>query len=107
LGGVQVIIGGFLAPMVFASNGQVSAVVPYEICASSCGPGTIATVLVKFLGQSSNGIPTPVTPTTTAIFTANASGTGPGAILNANSTPNSPANAANKGDTVAIYLTGE
>ena len=107
LGGVQVLVNGFLAPMVFASNTQVSAVVPYEICASSCGPGTIAQVIVKFLGQSSNGIPTPVAATTTGIFTANASGSGPGAILNANLTVNSPGNPANRGDTVAIYLTGE
>ncbi len=107
LGGVQVVVNGFLAPMVYASSGQVSAVVPYEICATSCGPGTIAQVVVKFLGQSSNGIPTPVAATTTAIFTANASGSGPGAILNANSSVNSPANPANKGDTVAIYMTGE
>jgi uncharacterized protein (TIGR03437 family) len=107
LGGVQVLVNGFLAPMVFASNTQVSAVVPYEICASSCGPGTIAQVIVKFLGQSSNGIPTPVAATTTGIFTANASGSGPGAILNANLTANSPGNPANRGDTVAIYLTGE
>src|SRR5262249_26027886 len=67
LGGVQVLVNGFLAPMIFASNTQVSAVVPYEICASSCGPGTIAQVVVKFLGQSSNGIPTPVAATTTGI----------------------------------------
>jgi uncharacterized protein (TIGR03437 family) len=107
LGGVQVLVNGFLSPMVFASNTQVSAVVPYEICASSCGPGTIAQVIVKFLGQSSNGIPTQVAATTPGIFTANASGSGPGAILNANLSVNSPANPANKGDVVAIYLTGE
>jgi uncharacterized protein (TIGR03437 family) len=107
LGGVQVIVNGFLAPMVYASNTQVSAVVPYEICASSCGPGTLAQVAVKFLGQTSNGIPTQVAATTTGVFTANASGAGPAAILNANSSANSPANPAHKGDTVAVYLTGE
>ncbi len=107
LGGVQVLVNGIQAPMIYASNTQVSAVVPYEICSVSCGPGTIAQVVVKFLGQSSNGIPTPVASTTTAIFTANASGSGPGAILNANNSVNSPANPAHKGDTVAVYLTGE
>ncbi|HLK67466.1 MAG TPA: hypothetical protein VKU19_28715 [Bryobacteraceae bacterium] len=107
LGGVQVLVNGVLAPMIYASNTQVSAVVPYELCTSGCGPGTIAQVSVKFLGQASNGIPTPVAATTTAIFTANASGSGQGAILNANSSANSPGNPANKGDIVAIYLTGE
>lgn len=107
LGGVQVLVNGVPSPMVFASNTQVSAVVPYEICANSCGPGTIAQVVVKFLGQSSIAIPTPVASTTPGIFTANASGSGPGAILNPNFSANSPGNPANKGDTVAIYLTGE
>lgn len=104
LGGVQVLINGFLSPMVYASNTQVSAVVPYEVAG---GPGTIGQVVVKFLGQSSNGIGTPVASTAPGIFTANASGSGPGAILNANSSANSPANPANRGDTIAIYLTGE
>jgi len=107
LGGVQVLVNGILSPMIYASNTQVSAVVPYEICANGCGPGTIAQVSVKFLGASSNGIPTPVAATTTGVFTANASGSGQGAILNANLSANSAGNPANKGDIVAIYLTGE
>jgi uncharacterized protein (TIGR03437 family) len=102
LGGVQVLVGGIPAPMIFASNTQVSAVVPYDVAFLQT-----TTVIVKFLNQTSNGISVQVTPTTTAIFTANASGTGPGAILNPNNSANTPTNPANKGDTVAIYLTGE
>ena len=104
LGGVQVLVNGFLAPMVYASATQVSAVIPYEVAG---GPGTLAQVVVKFLGITSNGIATPVAATAPGLFTLNASGSGPGAILNANLSGNSPANPANKGDTIAIYLTGE
>jgi uncharacterized protein (TIGR03437 family) len=48
-----------------------------------------------------------VATTVPGIFTANSSGTGPGAILNSNSTTNSPSNPAVRGDTVVVYLTGE
>jgi uncharacterized protein (TIGR03437 family) len=102
LGGVQVLIGGIPAPMIYASNTQVAAVVPYEVALLKT-----TTVLVKFLGQTSNGIGINVSSAAPGIFTANASGTGPGAILNANGSVNSPSNPAAKGSTVAIYLTGE
>jgi len=103
LGGVQVLVAGFLAPMVFASNTQVSAVVPYEV-AQLHGSQP---VVVRFLGQTSNAIGVQVAPTAPGIFTANASGTGPGAISNQNYSANSPSNPAAKGSTVAIYMTGE
>ena len=102
LGGVQVLVNGIPSPMVYASNTQLSAVVPYEVAQFAS-----ANVLVKFLGQTSNGIATPVTTTVPGLFTQNASGSGPGAILNQNNSVNSPANPATRGDTVVVYLTGE
>src|SRR5262249_50746471 len=102
LGGVQVLVGGVPAPMVYASNTQVAAVVPYDIA-----PLRSTTVIVKFLNQTSNGIGMGVSSTQPGIFTANASGTGPGAILNPDLKPNSPSNPASRGQVVAIYLTGE
>ena len=102
LGGVQVLINGLACPMIYVSATQVSAVVPYEIKLF-----TSATVLVKFLGQSSNGVAVSVATTVPGLFTANSSGTGPGAILNSNNSTNSPSNPAARGDTVVVYLTGE
>jgi uncharacterized protein (TIGR03437 family) len=102
IGGVQVLINGFACPMIYASASQVSAVVPYQLAQF-----TTATVLVKFLGQSSNGVSMNVTTTAPGLFTANSSGTGPGAILNSNNSVNSPANPATRGDTVVVYMTGE
>jgi len=102
LGNVQVLINGYACPLTFVSATQVNAVVPYEVKVF-----TSATVLVKFLGQSSNGVPVNVTTTQPGIFSANGSGTGPGAILNSNSTSNSPSNPATRGDVIVVYLTGE
>jgi len=101
--GVQVLVAGFAAPLVFASNTQVSAVVPYEVSQLHGSQP----VEVKFLGQASNAIGVQMAPTAPGIFTANASGTGPGAISNQDYSANSPSNPAAKGSTVAIYLTGE
>jgi uncharacterized protein (TIGR03437 family) len=102
IGGVQVLVNGFACPMIYASASQVSAVVPYEVKLF-----TSATVLVKFLGQTSNGMLVNVATTVPGVFTANSSGTGPGAIANSNGTTNSAANPATRGDTVVVYVTGE
>jgi uncharacterized protein (TIGR03437 family) len=41
------------------------------------------------------------------LFTVNSSGTGPGAILNSDLSPNTEANPAARGDIAVIYMTGE
>ena len=102
IGGVQVLFNGIPGPMVYASSTQVNAVVPYEVA------GLIGVnVLIRFSDQTSNAIPVPVAATVPGIFTANSSGTGPGAILNQDNTTNGPGNAAPKGTVVSVYLTGE
>jgi len=100
--GVQVTVKGFPAPMIYVSNTQISAVVPYEVA-----PFATADVLVKYLGQSSNGLPVNITTTAPGLFTLNASGTGPAAILNQNNSTNSQSNPAARGETIVLYLTGE
>jgi uncharacterized protein (TIGR03437 family) len=102
LAGVQVTVKGYPAPLIYVSNTQIAAVAPYEVAQF-----TSADVLVKYLGQSSNGIAVNVSTTAPGVFTANASGTGPGAILNQNGSPNGPNNPATRGDTIVVYLTGE
>jgi len=102
LGGVQVLINGFPCPLTFVSATQVNAIAPYEIA-----PLVNATVLVKYLGQTSNGVPVNIVTTSPGIFTFNGSGTGPAAALNQNNTVNTPNNPANRGETIVLYLTGE
>ncbi len=101
LGGVQVLVNGIAAPLLYVSATQINAVVPYGI-AGILSP----TVLVKFLGQSSNGFTVNGAATAPGLFTANGSGSGPGAILNADNSSN-VTTAAARGTVVQVYLTGE
>jgi uncharacterized protein (TIGR03437 family) len=48
-----------------------------------------------------------VATTAPGLFTTNASGTGPGAILNSDLSLNSAANPVARGDIAVIYMTGE
>jgi uncharacterized protein (TIGR03437 family) len=102
IGGVQVTVQGFNCPMIYASATQVSAVVPYEVKAYAT-----ANVLVKYLGQGSNGVLMNVATTVPGVFTYDSSGTGPGAILNSDLSINTALNPAARGDIAVIYMTGE
>ena len=87
LANVQVFFDTFPAPMVYASNGQVSAIVPYELTS-----GSVTLVKVVYQGVSSNVVPIRVIDSAPAIFVADSSGQG--AILNGDSSPNSVQNGA-------------
>ncbi len=102
IGGVQVLFNGIPAPMIYASSTQVSAVVPYEMA-----PVANPSVWIKYLGQTSNAYQLTTTTTAPGLFTQNASGSGPGAILNQDNSVNGPGNQAAKGSIVQVYLTGE
>jgi uncharacterized protein (TIGR03437 family) len=102
IGGVQVLFNGTAAPMIYASSSQVSAVVPYEM-ASVASPS----VWIKYAGQASNAYQLTTTTTVPGLFTQNASGSGPGAILNQENSVNGPGNRAAKGSVVQVFMTGE
>ncbi len=102
IGGVQALFSGIPAPLTYASSSQINAVVPYGII------GLVNPSLqINFQGQLSNTFALQSAPTVPALFTLNASGTGPGAILNQNGTVNSAANPAAKGSYIVLYATGE
>jgi uncharacterized protein (TIGR03437 family) len=102
IGGVQVLFGGVAAPMIYASSTQVSAVVPYEMAAFA-NPS----VRIEYLGETSNADQVTLAATAPGLFAQNASGGGPGAILNQDNSLNGPGHAAAKGSIVQVYLTGE
>ena len=102
IGGVQVLFNGIAAPMIYASSTQVSAVVPYEM-ASVANPSA----WIKYAGQTSNAYPLTTAATVPGLFTQNASGSGPGAILNQDNSVNGPGNRAAKGSIVQVFMTGE
>jgi uncharacterized protein (TIGR03437 family) len=105
LAGVHVLFDGVPAPMVYASAGQVSAVVPYEVAGHST-----TTLQVEYLGAVSTAVSLPVTAVVPGLFTQYSSGFGPGSILNnVDYSLNTATNPVSRGcDTcyVDIYLTG-
>jgi uncharacterized protein (TIGR03437 family) len=102
LSGVQVLFDGRPAPLVYVSSTQLSAVVPYEIAGQ-----TSTQVQVTWQGLASNAVTVSVANAAPGIYTLNASGSGPGAVLNSDGTVNSASNPAKAGTYVFVYGTGE
>ena len=102
IGGVQVLFNGIPAPLFYASNTQVNAVVPYEMA-----PISSPSVWIKYVGQTSNAYPLTSATTMPGIFTQNSQGSGPGAILNQDNSVNGPSAPAARGSIVQIFMTGE
>jgi uncharacterized protein (TIGR03437 family) len=102
LGDIQVTFGGKPAPLLYSASGQINAVVPFEVA----GQTTVEMVVKAPAGQSFS-VTLPVGLASPSIFSANASGTGPGAILNnADLSKNSAANPADRGSVIVIFATG-
>ena len=97
----SVSFGQYPAPILYSSNCQINAVVPFEV---NAGEPTFVTV--QSGGQTLGPIKLPVVVAAPGIFTANDSGSGQGAILNQDSSVNSPSNPAARGSIVSVYLTG-
>ncbi len=103
IGGVQVLFNGNPAPMIYALDKQLAAIVPYEVAQYQT-----VNVAVIYKGNASAPLQVSVASGHAAIFTADYSGHGQGAILNAvDLSRNSAANPVARGQYVAIYGTGE
>ncbi len=102
LANTRVLFDGVPAPIVYTSDTQLSAIVPYEVA------GRFTTRLqVEYNGQLSAPVELRVVDSAPAIFTLNAQGTGQGAILNQDGAPNVPNNPETRGRSIVIYATGE
>jgi len=101
LAGTQVLFDGVAAPMVYTQKGQVNAVVPYGVAGK-----TSTQVQVQYQDVVSNTLTVPVHAATPAIFSLDASGVGPGAILNQDNSINSTGNPAARLSVIALYCTG-
>jgi len=101
LAGTSVLFDGTPAPILYASPDQINAIVPYAVS------GKAATQLsVTMQGQTIATANEAVAPTAPAIFTLDSTGSGQGAVLNQDSSVNSPANPATKGSIISIFATG-
>lgn len=102
LGDVQVSFGGKPAPLLYGASGQINAVVPFGVA----GQSTVEMVVKRPTSESFTAT-LPVGVASPSIFSANASGTGQGAILNnVDLSKNSASNPADRGSVVVIYATG-
>ena len=102
LNGAQILFDGRPAPMIYGSAWQANVIVPYEVAAQAA-----TTISLQFGGITSAAWTVPVAPSAPGIFTLNASGLGPAAVLNQDNSVNSAANPAPRGSIVQIYATGE
>jgi len=101
LAGVQVLFDGLAAPMIYAEAGQVSAVAPYEIAGEKQ-----TAVQYVYNGVASNTVNVPVAAALPGIFSADASGSGPGLILNPDYSVNSAQNPIAAGSFIVVFATG-
>jgi uncharacterized protein (TIGR03437 family) len=102
LAGVRVLFDGIAAPLLFANQEQINAIVPYALFGRSQ-----AQLQVKFESSYSIPIDVKVVDAAPGIFTSIGSGKGQASALNGDSTKNSAINAAARGGVVVVYLTGE
>jgi uncharacterized protein (TIGR03437 family) len=110
LEGVQVLFDGTPAPLVYAVAGQVSAIVPFEVAGK-----TQTAIQYQYSADgkywtgpsvASNTVTMPVAAAVPAIFALNASGSGPGAVLNQDYSVNSASNPAPAGSVIQVFATG-
>ena len=102
LAGTRVWFDGIAAPILYSSAGQLDVVAPYAIAGE-----TSTSVRVEYLGASSPAVSVPVLLAEPGIFTLNASGGGPAAVLNVDYSVNSATNPAKRGDAIMIFATGQ
>jgi len=99
LPGLTVRFDGNPAPLLYASAGQINAVVPFSVAGRST-----TLMQVSAPGGAAFTATLPVSTAAPAIFVTGAAGQG--AILNGNLSVNSAANPAARGSSIAIYATG-
>ena len=87
------------APILFADDTQINAVVPFGV--------SEPLVLTVMAGNQTIAIEKlPLVKAVPAIFTINGSGAGQGAILNQDGTVNSASNPAARGSVISLWMTG-
>ena len=92
---------GYRAPILYASDCQINAVVPFGFA-----PGLPVLVTVESGAETLATVKLPVVAAAPGIFTTSGDGAGQAAVLNQDSTLNSPSNPAARGSIVSVFMTG-
>lgn len=102
LAGTRVSFNGVAAPLIYTSDTQAAAIVPYSIS------GTTIQVTAEYQGQTSATVTVAAAASAPSLFTSNGTGSGQAAAINAvGLTPNTAANPVNIGGYISLYATGE
>jgi uncharacterized protein (TIGR03437 family) len=101
IGDTAVLFNGNPAPMLYAGPGQINAIVPYGISGK-----TTTQMQILYQRQAIATASLPVASAVPAIFTQDSSGVGPGAILNQDSSVNTPVNPGARGSVISLFATG-
>jgi uncharacterized protein (TIGR03437 family) len=101
-GDTRVLFDGVPAPVLWARQDVVAAVVPYY-----CALKSSTHVQVEYQGRRSDPFEAAVSTVAPGLFTSNAQGFGNVAALNADQSVNTPLNPATAGSVVALFATGE
>ncbi len=101
MAGTQVLFNGIPGPVFYASSAIVTAIVPYAVAGASD-----VKVKVIYNGKTSAETTLPLVEAAPGLFSADSSGSGPGAILNADYSLNGENNPASAGGIVVLYGTG-
>ncbi len=101
LAGTTVLFNGSPIPLLFASPGQINAIVPFGVA-----PGAVLPLVVQRGNRISAPVEIPVVAANPGVFTANQSGAGAGIFVDANFRLISGSNPARAGQVVIALLTG-
>ena len=106
LGGTTLIVGGLEQLLFFSSGGQINAQLPFDLTPNS-RPQMVVRVQREG-GAEAISVPETITiaEARPAIFTTNQQGTGQGAILNQDFSPNSAENPEAVGNVIQVFSTG-
>ncbi|MCZ6750920.1 MAG: hypothetical protein O7E51_03730 [Acidobacteria bacterium] len=106
LGGATLIVGGLEQPLFFSSGGQINAQLPFALTPNS-RPQMVVRVQREG-GTEAISVPETITiaEARPGIFTTNQQGTGQGAILNQDFSPNSAENPEVVGNVIQVFSTG-
>jgi uncharacterized protein (TIGR03437 family) len=102
LAGVQVLFDSTPGTLTYVGSNQINVIAPYSI-----GRKSSVSVVVTNMGIPSQAATMQVVAASPAVFTADGSGKGAGAILNQDGSPNSASNPASAGSVIMLFGTGE
>jgi len=101
LGGVTVSFNGIPAPLLYVSENQINAIVPFALAGQQP-----CSVQIVNQGVRLPAITLPVADSAIGIFTLDSSGAGQAAALNQDGTVNDYAHPAPRGSIVSVFVTG-